>query len=259
VNSDELKLKVRSQFGASAELYATSDVHAKGESLSILLDLTKPNRDWYALDVATGAGHAAFTFAPHVKRVVAIDLTEEMVAKCNELDLQRCVTNFTAKIADAEDLPFDNSMFDLVTCRLALHHFPNPGQALKEFNRVLKPRGVLGFTDNITVSDEKAAKYHNTYEKLRDPSHHWAYSLDDLIQRFKTANFNPLEIQVISKEFEFNEWADRQHVSESTKKHLREMIRDIPKILDDYLSPRWTTNSMYFSLREAVIVAQKLT
>jgi ubiquinone/menaquinone biosynthesis C-methylase UbiE len=259
VNSDELKLKVRSQFGASAELYATSDIHAKGESLSILLDLTKPKRDWYALDVATGAGHTAFTFAPHVKRVVAIDLTEEMVAKCTELAVIRGVTNFETNIADAEDLPFDNSMFDLVTCRLALHHFPNPGQALKEFNRVLKPGGVLGFTDNITVSDEKAAKYHNEYEKLRDPSHHWAYSLDDLIQMFKTVSFKPLEIQVMSKEFEFNEWADRQHVSENTKTHLREMMRNIPKILENYLSPRWTTNSMYFSLREAVIVAQKLS
>lgn len=258
MNSDELKLKVRSQFGASAELYATSDIHARGESLSILLELTKPNRDWSVLDVATGAGHTAFTFAPHVKRVVAIDLTEEMVTKCNELALTRGVTNFQTKIADAEDLPFDNSMFDLVTCRLAFHHFPYPGQALREFNRVLKPGGVLGFTDNITLSDEKAAKYHNEYEKLRDPSHHWAYPLDDLIQMFKTALFTPLEIQVISKEFEVNEWADRQHVSERTKKHLREMMRNIPKILENYLSPRWTTNSMYFSLREAVIVAQKL-
>jgi ubiquinone/menaquinone biosynthesis C-methylase UbiE len=259
VNSDELKLKVRSQFGASAELYATSDIHAKGESLSILLELTKPDRDWLVLDVATGAGHTAFTFAPHVKRVVAIDLTEEMVAKCTELAVKRGVANFENKMADAEDLPFDNSMFDLVTCRLALHHFSNSGQALKEFNRVLKPGGVLGFTDNITVPDEEAAKYHNEYEKLRDPSHHWAYSLDDLIKMFKTANFNPLKIQVISKEFEFNEWADRQHVSESTKKHLQEMMRNIPKILENYLSPRWTTNSMYFSLRETVIVAQKLS
>jgi len=257
VNLDEVKWKVRSQFGASPELYATSEVHAKGESLSILLESTNPNRDWDVLDVATGAGHTAFTFAPHVKRVVAIDLTEEMVAKCNELTVKHGVTNFEAEIADAENLPFATSMFDIVTCRLALHHFPNPGQAVQEFHRVLKSGGVLGFTDNITVSNEQAAKYYNEYEKLRDPSHHWVYSLDELLRMFKTANLHPIKISTLSKEFEFNQWADRQHVSERKKKHLLEMMRNIPTVLVDYLSPRWNNNSLYFSLREAVIIADK--
>ena len=258
MNFDEVKSKVRSQFGASAELYATSDVHAKGESLSILLELIKPKQDWYVLDVATGAGHTAFTFAPYVKRVVAIDLTEEMLVKCNELATRRGITNFETKNADAEDLPFDDSMFDLVTCRLALHHFPNPDRALNEFNRVLKSGGVLGLTDNITVSDEIAGKYYNEYEKLRDPSHHWVFHLEELLKMLKKSNFNPIDTHILSKEFEFNEWADRQHVSESDKKQLLVMMRNIPKILNSFVSPRWIKNSLYFSLREVVVVAHKL-
>jgi hypothetical protein len=75
------KSLVQQQFGAHAAAYATSAVHAKGASLARLVELVKPERHWQALDVATGAGHTAAAFAPHVARVIASDLTEEMCAK----------------------------------------------------------------------------------------------------------------------------------------------------------------------------------
>ena len=71
------KSLVRSQFGASAAAYATSKVHAKGASLGRLVELVKPQRSWRALDIATGAGHTAAAFAPHVASVVASDITPE--------------------------------------------------------------------------------------------------------------------------------------------------------------------------------------
>jgi ubiquinone/menaquinone biosynthesis C-methylase UbiE len=96
--------------------------------------------------------------------VVATDLTEGMAAKAAELAAARGLTNFETKSADAESLPFDDASFDLVTCRLAFHHFPNARQALSEFARVLKPDGALGFTDNITVPDKQAAGYYLSLE-----------------------------------------------------------------------------------------------
>ena len=50
---------VRSQFGVAAADYATSDVHAKGESLARIVELAAPQQNWRVLDVATGAGHMA--------------------------------------------------------------------------------------------------------------------------------------------------------------------------------------------------------
>ena len=72
---------VQQQFGAHAAAYATSTVHAKGASLGRLVELVKPQPHWQALDIATGAGHTAAAFAPHVARVVASDLTEEMLRR----------------------------------------------------------------------------------------------------------------------------------------------------------------------------------
>ena len=76
---------VQQQFGAHAAAYATSTVHAKGASLGRLVELVKPQPQWQALDIATGAGHTAAAFAPHVARVVASDLTEEMLEESAKL------------------------------------------------------------------------------------------------------------------------------------------------------------------------------
>ena len=73
------KRRVREQFTASAEAYATSEVHAKGLSLERLLELTQPEPKWRVLDVATGAGHTAVKFASHVSQVVASDITLRML------------------------------------------------------------------------------------------------------------------------------------------------------------------------------------
>ncbi len=256
--SDDIKAKVQAQFGASAEGYASSEVHAKGDSLAILLELVEPQPEWQVLDVATGAGHTALLFAAHVAHVVATDLTEEMVVKAAELARARQLTNVETKLADAETLPFEADSFDLVTCRIAAHHFPNIRQAFSEFARVLKPGGVVGFADNVTVPDKKAAGYYNAYEKLRDPSHNWVYPLLRLEVMFEEAGLTVETTRQFSKEMEFQQWADRMRVSEANKDKLLEMMRNLPVALEALFRPRWADDTLYFSLREAVIVARLL-
>jgi ubiquinone/menaquinone biosynthesis C-methylase UbiE len=163
------------------------------------------------------------------------------------------------KVADAEQLPFEDARFDLGTCRLAFHHFPNPRQALGELARVLKPGGVLGFTDNIVVPDKQAAGYYNAYEKLRDPSHHWVYPLARLQAMFEEASLRVEATHQLSKELEFHAWADRQHASAAVKEKLLEMMRNLPAALEPLFAPRWADGTLYFSLWEAVIVAHKGT
>src|SRR5215469_14842436 len=70
---------VQEQFGKNAAGYLTSKPHAQGKSLDRLVALTKPQPGWRVLDVATGGGHVAYAFAPHVARVWATDITPEMV------------------------------------------------------------------------------------------------------------------------------------------------------------------------------------
>ena len=141
---------VQQQFGAHAAAYATSTVHAKGASLGRLVELVKPERNWQALDIATGAGHTAAAFAPHVARVIASDLTEEMLQEAAKLAAGKGFANMETARADAEALPFEDARFDLVTCRIAAHHFPDVPTFVGEVWRVLKAGGTFALVDNIS-------------------------------------------------------------------------------------------------------------
>jgi ubiquinone/menaquinone biosynthesis C-methylase UbiE len=254
----DAKERVQAQFGRAAASYATSDVHARGDSLTILLDLARPETTWRVLDVATGAGHTALAMAPRVAHVVATDLTAEMLAETARLASERGLANLETRRGDAEALPFGDASFDLVTCRLAFHHFPHPETAVREFARVLRPGGTLAFADNITVEDPAGAAYYNAYEKLRDPSHHEVPPLSRLIALFETAGLHVEATRSFSKEFEFEPWADRMHVSPADKARLVAMLRDVLPSARPVLAPRFADGTAYFSLWEAVVVAHRL-
>ncbi|MGD9649114.1 MAG: class I SAM-dependent methyltransferase [Pirellulales bacterium] len=255
--SDALKQIVQSQFGVAAADYATSDVHAKGESLQRLFALLQPQPTWHALDVATGAGHMALALAPHVAKIMASDLTSEMLETTARLAHERGLTNVELLRADAERLPLEDASLDLVSCRLAFHHFPRPDIAAAEMARVLRPGGMLAFTDNVTVDDPSAAEHYNAYERLRDPSHFHVDSQSAVEARLAAAGFDVVATERLSKEFEFHNWADRQRVLAADKERLLDMMRQLPPSLEPLFAPRWADNTMYFSLWEIVLVGRK--
>ena len=117
------KTLVQEQFGKTAASYLTSTPHALGKSLERLVALTAPQKTWRVLDIATGGGHVAYTFAPHVERVWATDITQEMLDMVKGEAAKRGLANLRTTYAKAEALPFEDASFDLVTCRIAPHHF----------------------------------------------------------------------------------------------------------------------------------------
>jgi len=258
MNKDQ-KAEVRERFGASAEEYAKSEVHARGESLSLLIDLANPRKEWRALDIATGAGHTAMALAPRVGRVIATDITREMVLKTSELARSRGLENLDVCTADAESLPFTDSSFDLVTCRIAMHHFSDVGRAVREVARILKPGAIFCLDDNIVVEDGPTEEYYNSFEKIRDPSHNRVYTLSELQSILKAEGLNVVETGHVTKEVEFQEWANRQHVSGPDKEKLLNMLHSLPTPLHSMLRPRFTGDTAYFSLWEAVMISKKHT
>lgn len=256
MNQDQ-RAKVQKQFGVSAHDYATSDIHARGESLDLLEEWVHPQPHWRALDVATGAGHTALLFASQVNSVIATDITDPMLAQASKLAASQGKSNIETRYAEAESLPFDDQSFELVSCRLARHHFSHPQTALTEMARVLNPGGTIAFTDNVTVEDSRAAEVYNRFERIRDPSHHRVDSLSQLLADFEAAGFQEIRHRQLSKEFEFHQWADRQNVSDSDKQILLEIMKTIPVELVPQFQPRWADDTLYFSLWEAVITATK--
>ena len=166
---------VRKQFSQHADYYAQSNAHAKGDTLNVILDFAEPTGTEQTLDIATGTGFTAFALAPKVSHVVATDLTAAMVSKAAELAAEQAIDNITFSVAAAESLPFAGESLDLVTCRLAPHHFQDVPKFLSEVHRVLRTDGLFCLVDSVSPESEKLIAWQNRVEKLRDNSHVYGY------------------------------------------------------------------------------------
>jgi ubiquinone/menaquinone biosynthesis C-methylase UbiE len=162
-------------FAQRAAFYTTSAVHKDKVVLDRLVELAHVQSTDRVLDVATGTGHTAFAFAPHVREVIATDVTPEMLGEGEKLKVERGISNVEFRIADAHDLPFDDESFDVVTCRRAAHHFVDVGRALREMTRVLKPGGRLVIDDRSVPEDDFADATLNRLDWLHDHSHRRQY------------------------------------------------------------------------------------
>ena len=265
------KSLVQKQFGANASKYATSPVHAKGASLARLVELVQPQPDWEALDVASAAGHTAFVFAPHVAHVVSSDLTPEMLPVAAKGAAEKGLNNLSFQEADAEALPFEDGRFDLVTCRIAPHHFPHVDRFLAESVRVLKPGGTLAVVDNVApdklgkaaTSDanqdqlSEAGILYNHFEKLRDPSHGRCLTTQEWLDGFEAVGLEVLHYEHAPKTMAFEPWADRMQVSVEDKATLRAMLTDGAQGFRDFVQPAERDGDIFFTLAEAIVVGQK--
>lgn len=248
---------IQQQFGTNADKYATSVVHAQGESLALLLELTTPRQDWVFLDVSTGAGHTALLLAPHVARVIATDLTPQMLTTAERLAAERGIKNIEFKPADAHALPFEDNTFDLVTNRLALHHYSDPRRAIAEMARVCKRGSLLALADNIVSPDKVIAGHINHFEQMRDRSHNWAYPAPRLQAMVADAGMEIVSSKSFSKEMEFGPWADRTGADEETRANLRKWLDDAPQPVQEWLTPRRDGDRLFFMLHEALIIGKK--
>lgn len=245
---------VQEQFGRNAEGYLTSKPHAQGKSLDRLIALTKPQRDWRVLDVATGGGHVAYAFAPHVARVWATDITDEMIALVRGEAAKRGLANLRAGYAKAEALAFDDASFDLVTCRIAPHHFDSIPAFIREAHRVLKPGGLFGLVDNVVVPGS-IGDFVNAFERFRDPSHLRAWTMQEWRDALTAQGFSLDHVEELDKLMEFAPWASRH--DSTMQAFLRAMLAHADQDVRASLDPQGSGDALTFHLREGLFIARK--
>ena len=228
----------QSRFGRFANGYVTSGTHAKGAELDRLIEIVQPQPDWLMLDIATGGGHSALKFAPHVARVIASDLSPAMLDAAQVFVTEKGAGNVTFQLADAEELPFEDGQFDLVTCRVAPHHFPDCPRFVHESARVLKEGSLLLVQDHVLPEDERTARYVDDFERLRDPSHNRAYSESEWVEMFRVEGLEVEHREQITKRHSFLQWTALQSCTPRAVDDLRAMLEQSTGAVAEWMQPR---------------------
>jgi len=184
-----------------AEAYRHSDAHSQGRDLELFAEWAEGEK---ALDVATGGGNVARVLQEAGLDVVTIDSSPGMRPTV---------------IRGAEEIPFADSSFDVVACRVAAHHFQNPGGALKEMARV--SRGLVLLSDNLFLGEDGEEA-----DKLRDPTHVRNYSEEEWREMFEAAGLEVAAYELEDKRIDFGAWLARSGTPEEDRPRIRELLAD---------------------------------
>jgi ubiquinone/menaquinone biosynthesis C-methylase UbiE len=264
-NEVETHQLVQAQFGKSAAAYTTSTSHANADALQQLVVLAQPQPTDRALDIATGAGHAALTLAPYVAEVVAFDLTPQMLEETARNATKKGLTNLTTRQGLAEELPYPDNSFEIVCCRIAPHHFASIQKAVDEMARVVKPGGRVVIIDTTVPEDETLDREINYIEKQRDPSHVRNYNPSEWRSMFEQTGLKITHLEynlpLEHSRLNFADWTARMHTPAATVAELAGLLCNASPALQAALNLEISgdkNEDIFFTLPRVSVVATKV-
>lgn len=225
---------VERQFGAQANAYLNSAVHAQGEEFAQLRERLSATSGARVLDLGCGAGHVSFQVAALAGEVVAYDLSQQMLDVVASAAAERGLDNIRTRQGVAEKLPFDDGEFDFVFSRYSAHHWRDVGQALREVRRVLKPGGAVCFIDVAAPGLPLLDTHLQAVEVLRDTSHVRDYSPSEWTRLVGEAG---LAVTACSRQrlrLEFTSWVERMRTPEVMRQAIRALQLSVGDEVREY-------------------------
>ncbi len=257
----EIHNRVARQFGPNAAAYVSSAGHANAAVLAELVELVDPDPQDRLLDIATGAGHVALAFAPRVQEATALDLTPSMLRQVEAQALERGLTNVATVEGRAESLPFPDRSFEIVTVRLAPHHFADVRAFVREVHRVLTPNGKFLVVDTTVPEDDALDEQINRLELLRDPSHVRNYRSSEWERFLVEAGFRIEHVHIGmhagGTRMELIGWMDRIGTPQQNREELTGVFFDPTPELVEALDIEREDDVVTFSLPEMTLLARK--
>jgi ubiquinone/menaquinone biosynthesis C-methylase UbiE len=215
--------------------------------------------DEIQLDIATGTGFTAFAFAPYVTHVIVLDITPEMIDQAKVIASDQKITNISFQVGESERLPFIDDIFNIVTCRIAAHHFVDVRGFLSEVQRVLVPGGQFLLVDSCSPENKEINRWHNHIEKLRDSSHVTNYLPSTWKGMIEESGMviEKLDAELCRTYLSFSDWTRTAGCSEKVKKELIMLFRSAPRHIADAFQIYEENGDIYFSWPLVLVKARK--
>ena len=138
-------------------------------------------------DLGCGTGQLTELIAPHVKQVIAVDGSADMLQAARRR--LRDYDNVDVRLGNLETLPIDHEQLDIAMLGLVLHHVPNPAVVINESARVLRQRGRVLIIDMLP---------HDRAEYQQQMGHVWLGFPESQIRKMlTTAGFDNVRIHAL--------------------------------------------------------------
>lgn len=242
------------QYTSRAEAYLSSAVHANGEDLELMASLIGQRPDAVALDMGCGGGHVAFRMANLVKKVVAYDLSDSMLATVATEAQRRGLRNIVTKQGTAETLPCPAESFDIVATRYSAHHWHAFSEGLAQMKRAMKVGGLAIFMDVVSPGVPLLDTWLQSMELLRDSSHVRNASLDEWKSTLTSIGFEVGQVSGYRLRLEFASWIERMKTPETHVAAIRSLQQRAAAAVTDYFE---IEDDGSFTVDTALIVANK--
>ena len=145
------------------------------------------------MDLGAGDGYLSRAVAKYVKKVVAVDISGEMLRELVKKADAEGISNIETLESNGCDVPVDNSSIDLVCANMYLHHIENPEEAIKEIKRILKPGG------KVFLADFKEHSNKELKEKMHDV---WqGFAIDEIREWFNKCGFKEIKLESLPNIF----------------------------------------------------------
>ena len=146
------------------------------------------------LECACGTGAITVCIAPKCRRLIATDFASGMLKqaarKCRKL------SNVSFRRADITNIKCGNDRFDKVVAGNVIHLLPDPGKALAELERVVKPGGKIIIPTYINMS-KRSAGLAVKFVELLGADFKKQFDLDSYKSFFEEMGYDNVEYHVV--------------------------------------------------------------
>jgi SAM-dependent methyltransferase len=230
------------EFTKQAVPFAEHPAHSQDDTLATIRTIANLGEQDRVLDSGCGPGLVSCYLAAFVRQVTGVDLTPAMIQEAKARAAAQSIPNTEFTLGDMEHLSYPDHTFDAAISRFAFHHLEQPGQALQEMFRVVRPGGKVVVMDAVPAAAKRDR--FDAFEKLRDPSHASALTLEELIELGERLGSTTVKVRRLRLRFELESQLTKSLCPPNVAAQLRELVRsdgqtDAMDFRPEQLHGRW--------------------
>ncbi len=202
------------------------------------------------LDVGTGTGVIAHAISSHVKEVIGLDISQDMLEHSNWHDNKYFIRR------DLLNPIFKEEVFDKLTARMVFHHILKDTQkAMNECYRLLKKKGKMVLSEGVPPSIDVKEDYAKIF-KLKEER--LTFMPQDLHKLMKKAGFKNIKTEIVlMKHMSINNWIENSGLPENTQKTIYRMHIEAGDYFKRAYNMKVTDEDCYIDMQSAILVGTK--